>query len=225
MKILSAISNLTASPICYSSTRPKPENEIIKSSAFRRLLLPQGLRVKDDLYGEEEGNGASVTLKQTQCWWQCVSREAGWNMTHTIFDKATRSLGTIRVMSKVALMAGSSQHGKARRASVAWERERHTQRRRERDWQWVPDVQAGTFMWTESDNYKQELKWNKSWHYRRAHARTLYCVWTGTLISSFSLPLNLNLSSWFVQWRCSYSLPSKQSYKILDSYSIMCTAE
>lgn len=40
----------------------------------------------------------------------------------TIFDKATRSLGTIRVMSKVALMAGSSQQGKALRASVAWRR-------------------------------------------------------------------------------------------------------
>ena len=37
----------------------------------------------------------------------------------TMLDSATRSLGTIRVMSKVALMAGSSQQGKARRASVA----------------------------------------------------------------------------------------------------------
>uniref|UniRef100_A0A0E9W742 Uncharacterized protein n=1 Tax=Anguilla anguilla TaxID=7936 RepID=A0A0E9W742_ANGAN len=36
-----------------------------------------------------------------------------------IFDKATRSFGTMRVMSKVALIAGSSQQGKARRASVA----------------------------------------------------------------------------------------------------------
>lgn len=41
-------------------------------------------------------------------------------MTRTIFDKATRSLGTIRAMSKVALIAGSSQQGKALRASVAW---------------------------------------------------------------------------------------------------------
>lgn len=40
-------------------------------------------------------------------------------MTRTIFDRATRSLGTIRAMSKVALMAGSSQQGKALRASVA----------------------------------------------------------------------------------------------------------
>lgn len=38
----------------------------------------------------------------------------------TMFDKATLSLGTIRVISKVALMAGSSQQGKALRASVAW---------------------------------------------------------------------------------------------------------
>lgn len=45
-------------------------------------------------------------------------------MTRTMFDKATRSLGTIRVMSKVALIAGSSQHGKALRASVAWSREK-----------------------------------------------------------------------------------------------------
>ena len=36
-----------------------------------------------------------------------------------MLDNATRSLGTTRVMSKVALMAGSSQQGKARRASVA----------------------------------------------------------------------------------------------------------
>lgn len=43
-------------------------------------------------------------------------------MTHTIFDKATLSLGTISAMSKVALMAGSSQQGKALRASVAWMR-------------------------------------------------------------------------------------------------------
>lgn len=41
-------------------------------------------------------------------------------MIRTIFDKATLSLGTIRVISKVALMAGSSQQGKALRASVAW---------------------------------------------------------------------------------------------------------
>ena len=40
-------------------------------------------------------------------------------MTRTIFDRATRSLGTTRAMSKVALMAGSSQQGKALRASVA----------------------------------------------------------------------------------------------------------
>ena len=39
----------------------------------------------------------------------------------TMLDSATRSLGTIRVMSNVALMAGSSQQGKARRASVACE--------------------------------------------------------------------------------------------------------
>lgn len=38
---------------------------------------------------------------------------------HTIFDKATLSLGTTNEISKVALMAGSSQQGKALRASVA----------------------------------------------------------------------------------------------------------
>lgn len=35
-----------------------------------------------------------------------------------IFDKATKSLGTVRLMSKVALCAGSSQQGKHLRASV-----------------------------------------------------------------------------------------------------------
>lgn len=54
--------------------------------------------------------------------------------TRTIFDKATLSFGTIRVMSKVALIAGSSQQGKARRASVAWrECERRRERWRQRD--------------------------------------------------------------------------------------------
>lgn len=53
-------------------------------------------------------------------------------MTRTIFDKATRSLGTIKVMSKVALIAGSSQQGKALRASVAW-RNRGVRGRGEKD--------------------------------------------------------------------------------------------
>lgn len=44
----------------------------------------------------------------------------GKEVMRTMFDKATLSLGTIRVISKVALMAGSSQQGKALRASVAW---------------------------------------------------------------------------------------------------------
>lgn len=50
------------------------------------------------------------------------------HVTRTMFDRATRSLGTIRVMSKVALMAGSSQQGNALRASVACrgDRERGT---------------------------------------------------------------------------------------------------
>lgn len=42
---------------------------------------------------------------------------------HTMFDKATLSLGTINEISKVALMAGSSQQGKALRASVALRKE------------------------------------------------------------------------------------------------------
>ena len=37
-----------------------------------------------------------------------------------MFDKATLSFGTTKVMSKVALSAGSSQQGNARRASVGW---------------------------------------------------------------------------------------------------------
>lgn len=44
----------------------------------------------------------------------------GGEVIRTMFDKATLSLGTISVISKVALMAGSSQQGKALRASVAW---------------------------------------------------------------------------------------------------------
>ena len=36
----------------------------------------------------------------------------------TMFDKATLSFGTIKVISKVARMAGSSQQGNARRAPV-----------------------------------------------------------------------------------------------------------
>lgn len=36
-----------------------------------------------------------------------------------MFDKATLSLGTTNEISKVALIAGSSQQGKALRASVA----------------------------------------------------------------------------------------------------------
>lgn len=44
----------------------------------------------------------------------------GGELIPTMFDKATLSLGTISVISKVALMAGSSQQGKALRASVAW---------------------------------------------------------------------------------------------------------
>lgn len=41
----------------------------------------------------------------------------------TMFDKATLSLGTTNEISKVALMAGSSQQGKALRASVALRKE------------------------------------------------------------------------------------------------------
>ena len=39
---------------------------------------------------------------------------------HTMFDNVTLSLGTIIVMSNVALMAGSSQQGNARLASAAY---------------------------------------------------------------------------------------------------------
>lgn len=43
-----------------------------------------------------------------------------FNQILTIFDKATLSLGTTNEISNVALMEGSSQQGKALRASVAW---------------------------------------------------------------------------------------------------------
>ena len=39
---------------------------------------------------------------------------------NTMFDRDTLSFGTIIVMSKVALTAGSSQQGKARLASAGW---------------------------------------------------------------------------------------------------------
>lgn len=80
--------------------------------------------------GNQNTHTQSHTLKKT---WQWTGTQAVWgleflrgrseHMTRTIFDKATRSLGTIRVMSKVALIAGSSQQGKALRASVAWREE------------------------------------------------------------------------------------------------------
>ena len=45
----------------------------------------------------------------------------------TMFERATLSFGTIRVTSNVALWVGSSQHGRARRASAAYkERGGHT---------------------------------------------------------------------------------------------------
>lgn len=37
-----------------------------------------------------------------------------------MLDSATLSLGTIKMISKVARIAGSSQQGKARRAPVAY---------------------------------------------------------------------------------------------------------
>jgi len=39
-----------------------------------------------------------------------------------MFDKATLSLGTTKVTSNVALRAGSSQQGNARRASVGYKK-------------------------------------------------------------------------------------------------------
>ena len=44
---------------------------------------------------------------------------AGVSLTICVLEMATRSEGTTSVTSKVALTAGSSQQGKARRASVA----------------------------------------------------------------------------------------------------------
>lgn len=41
------------------------------------------------------------------------------NIIPTMLERGTRSWGTIRVIAKVALWAGSSQQGKQRRASVA----------------------------------------------------------------------------------------------------------
>ena len=44
-------------------------------------------------------------------------------VVHTMFERATLSFGTTRLISKVALTAGSSQQGNARRASVDWKQE------------------------------------------------------------------------------------------------------
>ena len=52
----------------------------------------------------------------------------------TMLERATLSLGTTKVTSKVALWAGSSQQGRARRASAAWERrERGKEERRQEE--------------------------------------------------------------------------------------------
>uniref|UniRef100_A0A182TJD9 Uncharacterized protein n=1 Tax=Anopheles melas TaxID=34690 RepID=A0A182TJD9_9DIPT len=48
-----------------------------------------------------------------------LSDASGRSSTTGMFDRATRLVGTIREISNVALMAGSSQQGKQRRASVA----------------------------------------------------------------------------------------------------------
>lgn len=45
----------------------------------------------------------------------------------TMLERAVLVLGTTRVTSKVALMAGSSQHGRARRASVDYKHTNKTQ--------------------------------------------------------------------------------------------------
>ena len=50
----------------------------------------------------------------------------------TMLERATLSLGTTRVTSKVALWAGSSQQGRARRASAAWGRREREERRERR---------------------------------------------------------------------------------------------
>lgn len=44
-----------------------------------------------------------------------------------MFDKATLSLGTTKVTSNVALRAGSSQQGNARRASVGYKKKKNIQ--------------------------------------------------------------------------------------------------
>ena len=44
---------------------------------------------------------------------------AGWRPISPALETASRSSGTTRVTPNMALASGSSQHGKARRASVA----------------------------------------------------------------------------------------------------------
>lgn len=68
--------------------------------------------------GKEKNNNSSKMWLKLSGGLQRLSGRSEY-VTRTIFDKATRSLGTISVMSKVALIAGSSQQGKALRASVA----------------------------------------------------------------------------------------------------------
>ncbi len=47
-----------------------------------------------------------------------VPPSTGRSSTAAVFDRPSRPSGTKRVTRKVALCSGSSQHGKARRASV-----------------------------------------------------------------------------------------------------------
>ena len=58
-----------------------------------------------------------VSAKRTM--WRDGSSGSGWRDTSAALETASRSASTTRVMPKTALWAGSSQQGKARRASVA----------------------------------------------------------------------------------------------------------
>ncbi len=58
-----------------------------------------------------------VSAKRTT--WRDGSSGWGWRDTAAALETASRSASTTRVMANTALWAGSSQQGKARRASVA----------------------------------------------------------------------------------------------------------
>lgn len=70
--------------------------------------------------------GSTVRVEMINCQLSLIEFDYDYqikkhsNNEQTMFDRATPVLGTINLMSNVAFIAGSSQQGKALRASVAF---------------------------------------------------------------------------------------------------------